>query len=149
MQAGDHYALQFGLEGVGDRLQPHDASELPRIFAGLRTQPNYVPPAEASDPDVAQFRLFEAYAHLLGAYSTETPLLVVLDDLHWADKPTLLLLVHVARELGRMRVLLVGTYRDTELARTHPLSETLAELNRGDGFTRINLGGLTRDEVAD
>jgi hypothetical protein len=82
VQAGDHYAQQFGLEGIGDRLQPHEISELSRIFPGLRAQPDYVPPQEASDPDVAQFRLFEAYAHLLGAYSTDTPLLVVLDDLH-------------------------------------------------------------------
>ena len=47
-------------------------------------------------------------------------LVVVLDDLHWADKPSLLLLQHLARELARMRILVVGTYRDTDLSRTTP-----------------------------
>ena len=71
----------------------------------------------------------------------------MLDDLHWADKPSLLLLQHMAREIGNARLLLVGTYRDTELARTHPLSETLAELNREGGFERIVLRGLAEPEV--
>jgi tetratricopeptide (TPR) repeat protein len=75
------------------------------------------------------------------------PLVIVLDDLHWADKPSLLLLRHLARELSRMRVLIVGTFRDTELARTHPLSEALAELNRESGFQRVVLRGLSREEV--
>ena len=52
--------------------------------------------------------------------------MVILDDLHWADKPTLLLLQHFAQEVAHMRVLLVVTYRDTDLSRTHPLSEALA-----------------------
>ena len=82
------------------------------------------------DPEAAQFRLFDAYAQFLRAIASEAPLVVVLDDLHWADKPTLLLLQHVARELARMRVLVVGNYRDTDIARQRPLSETLAALNR-------------------
>jgi class 3 adenylate cyclase len=76
-----------------------------------------------------------------------TPVLIVLDDLHWADKPSLLLLQHLSRELGRMRVLVVGTFRDTELSRTHPLSEALANLNREAGFQRVVLRGLTQAEV--
>ena len=101
-----------------------------------------------TDPEAAQFRFFDAYATFMRIAAGEQPTLVVLDDLHWADKPTLLLLQHVARELGRMRVLIVGTYRDTELARTHPLSEALAELNRGEGLARVSLRGLTAQEVA-
>jgi len=148
VQAGDSYAQQFGLDGVGDRLEPGDGPELSRIFPGLRQQPNYVPPPEITDPDAAQFRLFEAYTHLLRAYAEPAPLLVVLDDLHWADKPSLLLLRHIAPEIGRQRILILGNYRDTELSRTHPLSETLAALNREGGFQRITLGGLAREEVA-
>ncbi len=148
VQAGDSYAQQFGLDGVADQLEAGDGPELSRIFPGLRQQPNYVPPPEITDPDAAQFRLFEAYTHLLRAYTEPAPLLVVLDDLHWADKPSLLLLRHIAPEIGRQRILILGNYRDTELSRTHPLSETLAALNREGGFQRVTLGGLSRDEVA-
>ena len=74
--------------------------------------------------------------------------MLVLDDIHWADKPSLLLLQHLARELSNMRVLVIGAYRDTELARTHPLSESLASMNREGGFLRVSLKGLARNEVA-
>jgi predicted ATPase len=58
------------------------------------------------------------------------------------------MLEYVARELARMRVLIVCTYRDTDLSRTHPLSEALAVLNREAGFQRVVLRGLSREEVA-
>ena len=79
--------------------------------------------------------------------SARVPLVIVLDDLHWADKPTLQMLSHIAREIGHARVLLLGTYRDTDLDRTHPLSQTLGALNREALFTRITLRGLSREEV--
>ena len=66
-----------------------------------------------NDPQAAQFRLFDAYASMVRRLSERSLLLLVLDDLHWSDKPSLLLLQHRARELGRMRVLVVGTNRDT------------------------------------
>ena len=59
------------------------------------------------DPEVAQFRLYDAVTSFLRNASASTPLVVVLDDLHWADKPTLLLLQHAAREIGRSRLLIV------------------------------------------
>jgi tetratricopeptide (TPR) repeat protein len=124
------------------------AGELVRLFPWLRQQPGYVEPEPLADAEAAQFRLFDAYATFVRAMSNRVPLLILLDDLHWADKPSLLLLQHVARELSRMRVLVVCTYRDTELSRTHPLSETLARLNRESAFDRIVLRGLSREEVA-
>jgi eukaryotic-like serine/threonine-protein kinase len=148
VQAGDLYSQQFGLDGIAARLEAGDSAELSRIFPSLRQQPDYVPPPAITDPDAAQFRLFEAYAHLLRAYSADAPLVVVFDDLHWADKPSLLLLQHLAPELSRQRILILGNYRDTDLSRTHPLSETLARLSREGGLRRINLRGLDRDEVA-
>ncbi|MEZ4501029.1 MAG: protein kinase [Dehalococcoidia bacterium] len=148
VQAADTYSSAWGLDAVAPQLAAEDTAELSRIFPLLRQQPNYIAPPEIVDPAAGQFRLFEAYTKLVRAFASEAPLVVVLDDLHWADKPTLLLLQHVARELARLRVLIVGTYRDTELSRTHPLSEALAELNREAGFRRVNLTGLERDEVA-
>ena len=62
--------------------------------------------------------------------------MLVLDDLHWADEGSLRLLEFVARELAEARLLLVGTYRDVELSRRHPLSQTLAELTRERLFER-------------
>ena len=122
--------------------------ELTRLFPELPGILGTEPPELPSVTDEsAQFRLFEAYVSFLRAVTQSTPLVVVLDDIHWADKPTLLLLQHLAPELANMQLLIVGAYRDTELARTHPLSEALAELNRAGGFQRVVLRGLDEPEV--
>src|SRR5207248_435913 len=74
-------------------------------------------------------------------------LLLILDDLHWAAKPTLLLLRHLTRADFTGALLIVGTYRDTELSRTHPLAEMLADLRRGGDIDRVALRGLDAAEV--
>ncbi|MFQ6030749.1 MAG: hypothetical protein ACE5Q6_25035, partial [Dehalococcoidia bacterium] len=71
----------------------------------------------------------------------------VLDDLHWADHPSLLLLQFLARELSSGRLLVMGTYRDVEVSRRHPLSQTLGELTRERLFQRILLRGLNQEDV--
>jgi len=73
--------------------------------------------------------------------------LLVLEDLHWADQGTLDLLLHLARNLQGARLLVIGTYRDVEVDRGHPLSATLAELRRGADFSRVLLRGLGTPEV--
>jgi class 3 adenylate cyclase len=151
LQAGGQYAAAHVDDlttVIGPQMPPGSVGELSRIFPWLRQGPNFVEPEEISDPEVAQFRLFDAYTSYLKAIANQAPLVVALDDLHWADKPTLQLLQHVARELSRMRVLIVGNYRDTDITRQSALSETLASLNRESGFDRIVLRGLTHDEVA-
>jgi predicted ATPase len=75
------------------------------------------------------------------------PLLLVLEDLHWADRGTLDLLLHLGRNLQGAQLLVVATYRDFEVDRTHPLSAVLAELRRGATFGRVHLPGLSIDEV--
>src|SRR6185503_16891446 len=79
--------------------------------------------------------------------STVQPLVIVLEDLHWADRGTLDLLLHVSRNLTGARLLIVGTYRDVEVDRSHPLSGVLADLRRSANFSRVPLRGLTVDEV--
>ncbi len=74
--------------------------------------------------------------------------MLVLDDLHWADRPSLLLLEFLARELGDSRLLLVGCYRDTELSRQHTLADTLAQLSREPVFRRQVQSGLGQDDIA-
>jgi predicted ATPase len=123
------------------------AVELQRIFPALRDLFPGLPPLPETESDEGRYRLFEAMAGFLSGVSERLPLMVVLDDLHWADHATLQMLTHIAREIARSRILVLGTYRDTELDRTHPLSQTLAELNRGQLFMRILLRGLDRSEV--
>src|SRR5262249_24001670 len=100
------------------------------------------------DPQAARFRLFDGIAGFLKRAAGAQPLVVVLDDLHWADEGSLRLLEFVAREVADARVLLIGTYRDVELSRKHPLSQTLAELTRERLFERIVLRGLASEDVA-
>ncbi len=100
-----------------------------------------------SDPETERYRLFDAVAMWLSDVSVETPVLLVLDDLHWAAKPTLLLLRHVLRSPAPMRLLVVATYRDTDIERDHPLAELLADLRKDDGVERLSLVGLDRAAV--
>ena len=92
-------------------------------------------------------RLFAAVVGLLAAASAGDPLLLLLDDLHWADKPTLTLLRHLVGASLPMRVLVLGTYRQSELSKDHPLTETLAALHREAGVTRLPLTGLDDVDV--
>ena len=73
--------------------------------------------------------------------------MLVLEDLHWADRGTLDMLLHVARNLQGVRLLVVGTYRDVEVDRVHPLSATLAEMRHIGALPRVLLRGLTVEEV--
>ena len=76
------------------------------------------------------------------------PLILVLDDLHWADAATLLLLRHVARSSDETRLLILGTYRETEVDEAHPLAGALAELRRARVLVSLRIGGLGEDDVA-
>lgn len=100
------------------------------------------------DPTAARAEMFWGYADLLRARAESGPVLMVLDDLHWADAGSLALLRHLVVALARQRVLVVATYRDTDLDRTHPLSATLADLRRETEPERIVVRGLGRDEIA-
>jgi tetratricopeptide (TPR) repeat protein len=80
-------------------------------------------------------------------FRSSKPLVIILDNLHWADKPSLLLLEFLAPELVDSRLLVIGTYRDVDLSRQHPLVETLGELNRERLFERVLLRGLTEDDT--
>ena len=96
----------------------------------------------------ARFRLFDSITSFLKGASQSRPIVLVLDDLQWADESSLSLLQFLARELTGIRLLVIGTYRDVELSRGHPLAEVLGELTRERLFQRIVLGGLTQNDVA-
>ena len=99
---------------------------------------------ESADSD--RYALFEAAASELARPPGG---LLVIDDLHWADRPTLLLLQHVVRSSQSNPLLIVGTYRHAEVDAGHPLAEALGELRREHPFERIVLEGLGPDELAD
>jgi class 3 adenylate cyclase/tetratricopeptide (TPR) repeat protein len=99
------------------------------------------------DPDTERFRLFRAVARLIDEAAKSAPMLLVLDDLHWADRPTLALLKHILRDPEPAALLVLGTYRDTDLDRKHPLAETLTDLRREQLYTRVQLKGMSEPEV--
>jgi DNA-binding CsgD family transcriptional regulator/tetratricopeptide (TPR) repeat protein len=101
------------------------------------------------EADQARFQLFDAVTAFLCSGARRQPLCLILDDLHWADRPSLLLLQFLARAMDDARLLVVGTYRDVEVNRRHPLAATLADLARIQGTERITLRGLPEREVAD
>ena len=121
--------------------------ELARLVPELSERVPGLPTPLRSDPETERYRLFEAVAGWLAVASKDEPLLLVLDDLQWAAKPTLLLLRHVVRA-GRGRVLILGTYRDSELVHDHPLLEVVADLRRQGGVERLSLSGLDGVGVA-
>lgn len=121
--------------------------ELMRLVPTIATRIPDVAPPLTSDPESDRLRLFEAVARVLGGIGADAPVVVILDDLHWADMPSLLLLRHVMRSSAAGGVLVVGTYRDTDLDRTHPLAGVLADLRRSDLIERVALSGLDKDEV--
>ncbi|HZQ38991.1 MAG TPA: AAA family ATPase, partial [Dehalococcoidia bacterium] len=123
------------------------AADLATVLPELRGRLRLAQSPPALDPDQARFRLFESVSLFLRALAARRPLLLVLDDLHWADTASLLLLQFFARDLSAVSLLLLGTYRDVEVDRDHPLGETLAALRRQPAFSRLSLGGLAPDAV--
>ena len=103
-------------------------------------------PRPAGDPEVDRWRLLQAATDFLRSAAAKQPLLLVLEGLHNADSGTLDLLLYLARKHGS-RILVVGTYRDLEVDRAHPLSTVLSELHRATNVTRVQLRRLSTDEV--
>lgn len=112
--------------------------------SGIETASTPLP--EASDVD-GRFQLFDAVSRFLHRCSAEAPLLLVLDDLHGADEPSLLLLRFLGRELRDSRLMVLASCRDSALSRQRPLADTLAELDREPWSSRLELGGLDVPDV--
>jgi DNA-binding winged helix-turn-helix (wHTH) protein/tetratricopeptide (TPR) repeat protein len=123
------------------------AVDVAELLPELRELLPDLEPASGGTPESARFRLFESVVAFLARESRGTPAVVVLDDLHWADKPSLLLLQFLAHELASTRLLVLGSYRDVEVGRRHPLAKALADLARGPHCERVLLRGLSREDV--
>jgi class 3 adenylate cyclase/tetratricopeptide (TPR) repeat protein len=135
-------AAAIGLDRVRAELG-HHAPDLTRLLPEVDAGE----PLRA-DPETARYTLFEAVTALIEAATRAQRALLVLDDLHWAARPTLLLLRHVMRSERPLRVLVLGTYRETDLAPDHPLPQLLADLQRDASTTTLWIDGLDERGIA-
>ncbi|WP_081654434.1 BTAD domain-containing putative transcriptional regulator [Mycobacterium sp. UM_WGJ] len=120
---------------------------LPLIPGLTEVLPDLSAPPRA-DPDTERYALFDSVVALLELASASASIVLILDDLHWAAKPTLLLLRHLLRFGDHTRVQIVATYRNTDLDRSHPLAAMLADLHRDGTADRLALSGLGADDVS-
>ena len=121
--------------------------DLARLVPSLRDRVDELPSPRQSDPETERYLLYAAAEGLLEAAGKQEPLLLILDDLHWADGPTLSLLRHVITAGSSMRVMVVGSYRDSDLSRRSSFMALLADLHREQGVERIRLAGLEAEDV--
>jgi class 3 adenylate cyclase len=140
---GNHLAAS-DLERVRERLGPV-RRELARLFPQL--EPEGLPPDVESTQ--GRLRLFEAMLALLRIPAQETGLLVVIEDLHWADASTRELLDYLTRRLPLARILVLGTYRREELHRRHPLLPMIQNWRRANSVTVVDLEPLSPKRVAE
>jgi predicted ATPase len=124
------------------------ASVVAEVVSDIRGfWPDLETPVPIDDPDAARFRLFDAISSFLRRMSQSRPVILILDNLHWSDEASLRFLEFVAQELAEIPMLIVGTYRDVEIARGHPLFRALGDLTRQRLFSRVLLRGLDEEEV--
>jgi DNA-binding SARP family transcriptional activator len=147
VEAIRHYVVNVPFAEL--RVSARDyGSELSRLVPELRRRAPELPPPLEGDPETERYRLFEAVVGMLNAIAATAPVLLVLDDLHWADRPTLLLLRHLARAPHPGRVLVLGAYRATETA-LGGLERALSELRHERLVTLMRVEGLDLDETAE
>lgn len=135
-------------EAVVTGLRPVHAGALRALLPSVRER---LPAGESVDagPDTERYLRLEAMVELLERASAELPVVVVLDDLQWADAATLAVVRHLIAASTAMRVAIIATYRDSDLSRDHPMTSLLAELRREPTVTRIDLSGLDDVEIVE
>jgi class 3 adenylate cyclase/tetratricopeptide (TPR) repeat protein len=145
-QALGHLVKEAPQRVLDSHVQRH-GGDLARLAPALRDRVPDLPAPRQSDPETERYLLYGAAAGLLQTAGEQEPLLLVLDDLQWADAPTLSLLRHVVGSDSPISVMVIATYRDSDLSREHPLTALLADLHREQGVERVKLTGLDGNEV--
>ena len=137
--------LRSVLRDVGDadfrRLAGSGLPQILQVVPDLRGHFSEVTPTSRDD-DQARFGIYDSVGQVLLGAAGARPMVLVLDDLHWADTPSLLLLQLVADQLPDSRLMVIGTYRDRELAADHPLRTHLADFVRRGETTELPIAGL-------
>jgi transcriptional regulator with XRE-family HTH domain len=126
------------------------AADVALVVTEVRDRLPDTPPAPAGIDDYGRYRVFESVSEFVLAIARSTPgagLLLCLDDLHWGDQSTLLLLKYLAQKAASAPLLMVGAYRTTELTRTHALADVLADLRRDELSERVLLTSLSAEDT--
>ena len=123
------------------------AAEIARIAPALRRVFPDIPPPVELPPELARRYVWNSLGEFMGRAAEGQPLLLVLEDLHWADESTVLLTEYLAPLLPEMPVLVLGTYRDIEVDLDHPLARVIGQLARQYLVERLSLRRLTFDGV--
>jgi class 3 adenylate cyclase/tetratricopeptide (TPR) repeat protein len=129
-------------------IEVFDAA-LGRLGPELHRRCPAAPATSVLEAAAEPYVLADALVDVMARGAGDAPTVIVLDDLHWADRPTLLLLKALLEVTAAVSLVILGTYRDTDLDRTHPLSSLLGDLRRQSGVQRLALDGLDVREVAD
>jgi class 3 adenylate cyclase len=145
------------VEALGNYLSSQDTAEVSDSLGATRRElaqlfpqlGNDEPIAPVGDPTQAKLRLFEAVVGLLGTVARDQGLLLILEDVHWADTATRELLDYLSRRLTAMRALLLLTYRSDELDRRHPLAPLLQSWRRSGTAELVTLAPLDRRQIAE
>jgi DNA-binding SARP family transcriptional activator/tetratricopeptide (TPR) repeat protein len=145
LEALRHWALNASIGDLRANAREY-GSELARLIPELRRRAPELPPP-ADEPETERYRLFEAVVGLLSELSQSAPVLLVLDDLQWGDRPTLLLLRHLARAANPARLLVLAAYRATERGDT--FANALVELRRDGLAAQLEIRGLNEAETAE
>ncbi len=148
VEALDHLARVTEPAELGAALGP-GGGELTRLLPDLPARVAGLEPPVEADPDTERHRLHTAFTNLLAGVSRQRPVVLVLEDAHWADAPTLLLLRHLTRSGADARMLLLATFRDTEPEAPETFTETLADLRRSDDAVWLRLGGFSSEEMTE
>jgi DNA-binding CsgD family transcriptional regulator/tetratricopeptide (TPR) repeat protein len=122
--------------------------ELARLLPELPLRVGELAAPVSGDPDTERHRLHTAVNDLLTSVAARRPILLVLEDLHWADAPTLALLRHLVR-VTDARLLVLATFRDGAADLPGELSDALVDLRRAEGVAQLRLGGLSDQDVAE
>jgi ABC-type oligopeptide transport system substrate-binding subunit len=133
--------------GLGGGSSQSLIADLLTIAPALRVNYPDVPPNPPLEPQAEQQRIFEHVVAFLAGLSDRAPVLLVVDDAHWADSATLALLRHVARRSRQLRLLMILTYREIELDEARPFNTVLLDLNRERLTTRLKLTRFDRDQT--
>src|SRR3954451_13455609 len=141
VEALDHLARTVTPDELRDALGP-TGGELARLLPDLPARVGGLADPVAADPDTERHRLHTAGAALLTGISRARPLLLVLEDGHWADTPPLLLMRFLTRAAGRARLLLLATFRDAEVDVPPTLFESLADLRCSDDVVHVCCSAL-------
>ncbi len=148
VEAITHF-LDHGPESLISEVLSLHGPELSLLVPSIRRRFPQIEAPLASDAETERYHLLQAVTSLTMLISRDQPLLLVLDDLHWADKPSLTMLRHVFTNGASSSLMIVGTYRDSDLGTGHPLIDTVAALRREPGVDQLSIRGLDDAEMVE